>query len=225
MERDVLLRQICEMEKIRFIYVYDAFCGWCYGFTPVVAALYDKYNSQFDFEVISGGMITGNRVGPIGVIAPYIKNAYKTVEETTGIKFGEGYLRNVEEGKMILDSEKPAIALAVFRSYVPDKAVLFAHDMQNAINFDGADPNHNDMYRYIAVNHGIDPDEVQHKLLEDTFKEKAYYDFAMAKQLGVTGYPAAFLQVSEQNLYMIARGYTDLDTMETRINNVLHEVN
>ncbi|HXI00169.1 MAG TPA: hypothetical protein VNI52_07850 [Sphingobacteriaceae bacterium] len=145
------------MENYKFIYVYDALCGWCYGFSPVVMALHEKYNQQFDFEVISGGMVTGSRVGPIGVVAPYIKKAYRTVEETTGIKFGEGFLRNIDEGEMIMNSEKPAVALAVFRTYYPDKAVMFAHELQNAINFDGADPNTNEMYRYIAVNHVLIP--------------------------------------------------------------------
>ena len=41
----------------RIIYCYDAYCGWCYGFSPVIKALYEKYNDQFEFETISGGMI------------------------------------------------------------------------------------------------------------------------------------------------------------------------
>ena len=79
-----------ENGKFSIIYVYDALCGWCYGFSPVIKQVFEKYQAQFDFEVISGGMILGERQGPIGEVAAYIKGAYKTVEDTTGVKFGEG---------------------------------------------------------------------------------------------------------------------------------------
>jgi putative protein-disulfide isomerase len=210
--------------KPKIIYVYDALCGWCYGFSPVIKSIYEHNQDRFDFEVISGGMMLGNRTGPISVVAPYIKTAYHTVEETTGIVFGEGFLREVEKGDMILDSERPAIALSVFKSYHPDKGISFAHDLQNCINFDGKAPNDDDMYRFLAVNFGIDPDEFLHKMHEEEFKQKAYYDFALAKQLQVSGYPAAFIQSADNHFYMIAKGFTPLEDLEVRIDKVLDEI-
>ncbi|MEJ6978918.1 DsbA family protein [Pedobacter sp. P351] len=210
--------------KPKIIYVYDALCGWCYGFSPVIKAVYENYEYRFDFEVISGGMMLGPRTGPISVIAPYIETAYHTVEEVTGVVFGEGFLRQVEKGEMILDSEKPAIALSVFKTYYPAKAILFAHDIQNCINFDGKEPNDENMYRYLAVNFGIDPDVFIHKMHEEEFKQAAYYDFALAKQLQVSGYPAAFIQSADNNFYMIAKGFTRLEDLEARIEKVWKEI-
>lgn len=212
------------MKKLKIIYVYDALCGWCYGFSPVIESIYEKYHDQLDFEVLSGGMMLGDREGPIGVVAPYIQTAYKTVEETTGIIFGEAFLQHLEKGEMFFSSEKPAIALSVFKSYRPDAAILFAHELQNAIYFDGKNPNENELYRYLAVNHGIDPDEFENKMQEDTFKQAAYYDFALAKQLQVTGFPAVLVQSGDMKFYLIAKGYTDFETLELRLNNVLKEV-
>ena len=73
------------------IYCYDAYCGWCYGFSPVIKSLNKKYNTHFDFETISGGMIPIESTQHISKIAPFILDAYKSVEETTGFKFGEDY--------------------------------------------------------------------------------------------------------------------------------------
>ncbi|SKB34232.1 DsbA family protein [Daejeonella lutea] len=213
------------MQKyIRIIYVYDALCGWCYGFSKVIHAFYESHGSIFPFEVLSGGMMTGERVGSINDIAPFIKSAYKTVEDTTGIKFGEPYLKHLEEGTMILNSEKPAIALSVFKSYLPEKAVAFTHDLQDAIYFEGQDPNENELYRYLAVNFGIDPDDFEVKLQEESFKTAAFYEFSLAKQIQVTGFPAVLVQSGETGFYLIAKGYTDLDTLELRLQNVLSEI-
>lgn len=211
-------------KSVKIIYVYDALCGWCYGFSPVFKQCYEKHKNDFEFEVLSGGMMVGDRIGSINDIAPYIKTAYHTVENTTGVKFGEAYLGVLEDGSMILNSELPSIALSLFKQYFPDQSVLFAHEIQNALYFDGRDPNEFETFRYIAVNHGIDPDEFEAKMKTEGAKEAAYYDFALAKQLRVESFPAVLMQTSETGFYLIAKGYTDFETLEFRINNVLNEV-
>ena len=211
-------------KPIKIIYVYDALCGWCYGFSPVLKECYEKHKNEFEFEVLSGGMMIGDRVGSINDIAPYIKSAYHTVETTTGVKFGEAYLRVLEDGSMVLNSEMPSIALSLFKQYFPEQSVLFAHEIQNALYFDGRNPSEIETYRYIAVNHGIDPDEFEVKMKMESSKEAAYYDFALAKQLRVESFPAVLIQSSETGFYLIAKGYTDSATLELRIENVLKEM-
>lgn len=212
------------MQKLKIIYVYDALCGWCYGFSPVIKSIYEHKQDQFDFEVLSGGMMLGDRSGPIGVVASYIKTAYKRVEETTSITFGEGFLTHLERGELVLDSEKPAIALSAFKSYQSEKAILFAHDLQDCLYHDGRDLNDDDVYRYLAVNYGIDPDEFAYKMQQEEFKKAAYYDFALAKQLQVSGYPAVLLQNADNHFYLLTSGFADLQTIEARIDSVLQEL-
>jgi putative protein-disulfide isomerase len=60
---------------MKMLYFYDALCGWCYGFSPVMQKTAEVYQDQFEFQVVSGGMISGSRIGPIGTVAPYIKTA------------------------------------------------------------------------------------------------------------------------------------------------------
>lgn len=213
-----------EKAKFSFIYVYDALCGWCYGFSPVIKQIYEKHKDDLDFEVISGGMILGDRQGPISQVRDLIKSHYPHVEQTAGVIFGEPFLNVLEVGEQYQSSEKPAIALAVFKSYFPDRAILFSKDMQEAIYQFGKDLNHDQNYLPLVAAYHINPDEFLEKLNSEEFKQAAYYDFALAKQLQVTGYPAAFIKTSDNNFYMIAKGYTDLATMELRIENVLKQV-
>ncbi|MEO5910401.1 MAG: DsbA family protein [Pelobium sp.] len=214
-----------ENGKFSLIYVYDALCGWCYGFSDVMKTIYENHKDDFNFEVISGGMVLGEREGPITNMSALIKSHYPRVEETSGVKFGEPFIKALDEGGIYLSSEKPSIALAVFKSYHPEKAVLFAHSLQKTLNFEGKDLTVDETYRDLAINFGIDPDEFVLKLNSEEFKQAAYYDFALAKQLQVTGYPAAFIKTGDRNFHMIAKGYADLETMELRIENVLKQVN
>ena len=49
----------------------------------------------------------------------------------------------------------------------------------------------------------------------------ANYEFALIKQLQVSGFPAVFFQTSDTKFHLIAKGYTDFDTIDNRINLVL----
>lgn len=105
----------------RIIYCYDAYCGWCYGFSPVIKTIYEKYKDQFEFETISGGMIPVESTQHIGVISNYILDAYKTVENMTGVKFGEDYLwhiKNPDQSDWHPNSEMAAIAMAILGIFI-----------------------------------------------------------------------------------------------------------
>jgi putative protein-disulfide isomerase len=209
------------------IYCYDAYCGWCYGFSPVIKRIADEYSNTFAIEVLSGGMIITDKPRPIAVTAGYIQKAYKTVEEYTGIKFGSDYLwhiNNPDKSDWFPNSEKPAIAMCIFKEYYPQQQVAFAADLQYALHYEGRDLCDDEAYRHLLEKYAIDATDFYTKLKSPEYKEKAYYEFALVKQLQVTGFPAILLQAGESKFYLLARGYTDYDTLKERIDNVLKEI-
>lgn len=216
------------MMKPLIIYCYDAFCGWCYGFSPVIKKLYEKYNSQFDFDTLSGNMIPKESTYHISNIASYIQTAYKTVEETTGIEFGKDFLWHIfnpDQSDWYLNSEMSAIALSIFKEIYPERSIEFASDLQYALNYEGRDLTDKEAYRHLLEKYEMDAEDFYTKLSSDEYKEKAYYDFSLVKQLRVNGFPTVFLQLEEGKIYMISRGYSDFDTIEKRISNILAENN
>ncbi len=212
----------------RLIYCYDAYCGWCYGFSEVMKKIYSQYKNKLEFEVLSGGMILPEEPVSIGATAKYIEGAYKRVEEITGIKFGEDYLWHIKHPDVsdwFPNSEKPAIALCVFKHYYPDNQVSFAADLQYALHFEGRDLTDDEAYRLLLDKYNIPAEEFYEKLQDEEYKEQAHYEFALCKQLHVTGFPAVFIQLTESKFYLIAEGFTDFETLNLRIENVLKENN
>ncbi|MFT5915070.1 MAG: putative protein-disulfide isomerase [Flammeovirgaceae bacterium] len=210
------------MEKGKFIYVYDALCGWCYGFSPVISKIYEEHKSSLEFEVISGGMILGDRIGPIGEVAPYIKNAYKQVEERADVKFGAGFLKGIlEDGKAVFTSIPPANALSAFKEFLPERAVEFAHTLQNAIYSDGIEIENKSVYPLLAEKYGIDSEEFATKMNGEEVAEKARLDFAFSSQLQVSGFPTVFYTKNSSEFFVIAQGYTDYETLAERLQKVI----
>ena len=207
-------------------YCYDAYCGWCYGFSPVIKEIAEEYQGVFDFEVLSGGMIPKEQARPIGVIAKYISEAYKNVEQMTGVTFGPDFLWHIfnpEESDWIQHSEKAAAALCIFKEIYPDRQVEFASDLQYALHFEGRDLTDDEAYRHLLEKYQIEPDDFYSKLNTSEYIEKARYEFALCQQLQVTGFPQVLVQVAEQKFYLLAKGYTDIETLRTRVESVRNE--
>lgn len=209
-----------------FIYCYDAYCGWCYGFSEVIKKVYSEYKTRLNFEVISGGMVLPEQPVSIAATAKYIESAYPKVEEITGIKFGEDYLWHIKHPDIsdwFPNSEKPAIALCVFKDYYPDQQVSFAADLQYALHFEGRDLTDDESYKLLLEKYNIPEEAFYEKLYDEEYKKQAYSEFDFCRQLKVTAFPAVFVQLNETKFYMVARGYTDFETLNERIQNVLKE--
>jgi putative protein-disulfide isomerase len=222
--RQVYCRNIILM--VNLFYCYDAYCGWCYGFSVVMKKIFSEYKNKLHFEVLSGGMILPEQPVAIGATAKYIEETYQRVEEITGIKFGEDYLWHIHHPEIsdwFPHSEKAAIALCIFKEYFPELQVSFAADLQYALHFEGRDLTDDESYRLLLDKYNIPEEEFYEKLYDEEYKEKAHYEFALCKQLNVKGFPAVFLQVTDSKFYLVAEGFTDYDSLQERIENVISE--
>lgn len=208
------------------IYCFDAYCGWCYGFSSQMLQLHNAYKSVVDFDVLSGGMIPDQNPRHIGVMADYINSAYPRVEALSGVQFGSDYLwhiKNPQESDWFPESTTPAIALCIFKEYLPKEAMPIAADLQHALHYEGRDLTDKEAYRHLLPRYGISEDAFYNKLKDPSYREKAYYEFALVKQLQVTGFPSVLVQTGELKFYLLAQGFTPYDTLSERLENILKE--
>ena len=208
-------------------YCYDAYCGWCYGFSPVIQRLEEEFSGKLAFESLSGGMIPRESARPISAIAEFIRNGYPRVEELTGIRFGEDFLwhvRNPELSDWFPHSEKAAVALCILKEYHPERSIRFAAALQYALHYEGRDLTDDEAYRHLLPQFDIPETAFFEKLTSEAYLDRAHEEFAMVAQLRVNGFPAVLLQTHELRFQLLARGYTDLDTLRLRLEKTLAEI-
>jgi len=208
----------------KLVYVYDALCPWCYAFTPVVQALVQEHQDRLDHEVLSGGMVRGDQVREIGgdEEAARLRESYQSIQSLTGARFGEAFFEGVAQKRRRLDSEPPAIALAAFRMLAPGRSELeLAHAVLHGNFWEGGDPTSEEFYRKIAARLGLDPDAFVDTMRTPEAKDRALYDFALARQLGADAFPRLYLQTAEDYLYLISRGYSAFDQVHKIIQKVV----
>ena len=199
---------------MKVVYVYDALCGWCYGFSLVMSQFKEKYKDSLAFEVVSGGMITGNRIGSIGEVASYISWAYKDVEKATNVKFGNDFLnKTLKDGNAVFTSIPTAIALSVFKKIQQENSVEFASALQKAIYYDGMEPENYSAYGKIAAEFGLDSIDFVLQMKDTINVQNAANDFKKSNDLGVSGFPTVFIEV-DGVYHKIASGYVPFNVLE-----------
>lgn len=211
------------MAKFKIYYAYDALCGWCYGFSPVIQKFAKENSDKFTFEVLSGGMVRGARVGPIAQVAPYIKEAYKQVEQTSGVTFGEPFLKNLNsEESPIFDSIPAAKAMAILKRMQPERQIEFAAALQKAIYFDGMAPQDIEGMANVIGRFGIEQSYFKDAMQADESAHKASEEFQLIENWGINGFPAVILDRGDQ-LFLAARGYTDYERFSQTVEGILAE--
>ena len=210
------------MKKV--IYIFDAYCPWCYAFTPVVKRLYDNYGHSFAFEVLSGGMIVGDQIKTIGGTqdSENLRKSYQHIAERTGARFGEAFFQRIQDEETVMNSEIPATALAVFRELATGHPPIdFVHQMLSFLFLEGRNPNDTDFYKELAVRFELDPELFVINMEKESFQQQARYDFFLAKQLQATAFPRLYLQTSETYFHLIAKGFSDYERIVQIIETIM----
>jgi putative protein-disulfide isomerase len=203
-----------------FVYIFDPYCGWCFGFSPVLQQLKEEYGDRLKFEIWAGGMITDDRVGPVSHMASYILDAYKVVEEHTGVAFGKPYLDLLREGTDIADSAYPARALACVRMLAPGKSVDFGHALQNLYFQEGKSLTDPASYPPLLQSFGLEQALFDRLMESEEMSKLVEAEFAEVSRLGITGFPTTLI-ATEENTYLLSRGFAPHSNMEEAVEKVL----
>ncbi|MER5488769.1 DsbA family protein [Streptomyces sp. NPDC002812] len=197
---------------MKLVYVFDAYCGWSYGFAPTMAEVTLRH-PELPVEVVSGGLFTGPRAVPIREFG-YVQGANAKISELTGVVFGAGYERLITDGSFVMDSLDAARGMAVLRQAAPERAVELAMATQAAFYQDGLSLSDPDTFTRIATAAGLDPVEAGAALTAPAARRAAEADFRRAAALGAKAYPALLAQDGDRT-EVLAVGHAHPDMIDT----------
>ncbi len=97
------------MSTVTLHYIYDPFCGWCYGAAPLVKAARDV----LPVRAHGGGMMAGHRRQPVTPqLRDYVMPHDRRIAQLTGQPFGEAYFEGLlRDTSAVFDSAPPIAAV------------------------------------------------------------------------------------------------------------------
>lgn len=205
-------------KELALIYVWDAYCGWCYGFSKSLQAFHENH-PELPLIVLSGGLFAGNKKLPIAAF-PHIPEANKRISQLTGAEFGTPYQTLLEEGTFVMDSEAAAKGLSALRFFASERAYYLASSIQRAFYYEGKSLSDPATYREIAIANKLDPEAVLARFKDVASTKDAHADFKKVQQLGVQSYPALLLQKGDE-FVGLGGGVMTAEKIEARLESVI----
>ena len=204
---------------MKLYYIWDAYCGWSYGFNHIFQPFMDKH-PELDLEIISGGLFRGDNVKPLRDFQ-MAKTINQKIESYYQMSFGDAYNKLLDEGIGIMDSLIPARALTFFKEHLPAQQLMaIAFDMQKLFFEEGLNLASANSYESVFEQYNI-PSTLLGDL-EDSLNqpEDSHPDFATAHQMGVSSYPTLILE-HQGKFYNMIQGAQSAQDLEDRFQNIL----
>lgn len=201
------------------VYVMDAYCGWCWGFSERLGEFEAANRHRVPFTAISGGLFVGERAKPIAAY-PHIPEANAHIARLTGAVFGDAYNGLLKDGHLVMDSVDAGAGLAVLRAHAPTRAVHWAHELQAACYDRGLSLSDPATIAGIAAANGLDEAAVLRDLKSGAGQAQAQADFTLARQLGVRSYPT-LLFVDGDSVHPLRATGTSLSMLNDKLDALL----
>jgi putative protein-disulfide isomerase len=173
----------------------------------------EKYQGDFYFDILAGGMVTGNRVGLLSQKSDYLRKKVEAIENTTGVLFGELYKEVLKEGTMISDSEPPSIAFNVFKSFRPDLRFQLARSIQQLHFREGKDLNLMKSFFNICEQFEINKFGFMDRFQDPAYRQLTLTLFHQVEEWGVRHFPTLMIEKADQRI-LIQEGYASLEALE-----------
>lgn len=202
------------------VYVTDAYCGWCWGFSDRMGEFEAANRHRVAFTAISGGLFVGERAGAISKY-PHIPEANERISRLTGAVFGQGYKSLLNQGDMVMDSLDAGAGLAALRAQAPERAVFWAHELQAAFYGRGESLSEPATIAGIAKANGLDDALVLRQLADGSAKALARADFDLAhNRLEASSYPT-LLFVDGNTVHKLPATGTSLAALNQKLDALL----
>lgn len=207
--------------KPEIVYVFDGYCGWCWGIEATVQKLAAEFADRFQFSALSGGLITGGRIGPLGDFSDYIERAIPRVEQMTGTQFTDAYKARIRDRSTMQNSLVPAAAFALVTETNAEVDTMQLADEILRLNFvSGLDLSLPKTYEDLFRVHGLSPKEALDRLGESQLAALAEPQFTRAREMGAEAFPT-IVYGREGTYFPLCQGYQSYENLSHALD-ILH---
>lgn len=181
---------------MKIIYIWDAYCGWCYGFDQILKPFIQNH-PEIDFEMVSGGLFDQGK--PISAY-PHIPGANVQIAQLYGVAFGPAYEELLADGQLILSSYHAAAGFGLLRNQLDSSQhINLASELQAKFYQNGQSLSDPKIYLELADQYGLDKHRISTEL-ETLFAQEhqIHPDYAKARAYGVQSYPTLLIEYQGQ---------------------------
>ncbi|GJL67140.1 MAG: DsbA family protein [Nitrospirales bacterium] len=203
------------------LYVTDPMCSWCWGFSPVMDRVCQRYQHRLGIEVLVGGLRPGNTERFDEQRRNYILGHWHAVHERTGQSFNFACQMASD---FTYDTEPAARAVVAVRHIEASRVFPYLHDVQEAFYVKNLDVTKEAVLADLAQSQGMTREYFLESFRSAELKRTVWSEFDQVRQWGVNGFPTLLAQQNEETT-ILTHGYQSIDVLapiiETWLNSTM----
>lgn len=198
------------MADNQLVYFADPMCSWCYGFSPVITALAERFEDRLPLHVVMGGLRAGNTEPMTEKDRDYIRGAWTQVAAATGEPFNMAFF---DRDRFTYDTEPACRAVVTARRLLPKMALPFKARVSRAFYAENRDMTSAEEILDVAEEAGFDRSAFGAAFEAPETRNDTFRDFLTAQELGIRGFPTVIAGNNEKGYALLTSGYRPLDEL------------
>jgi putative protein-disulfide isomerase len=194
----------------RLVYFADPMCSWCYGFSPVIAALAERFEDRLPLDLVMGGLRAGNTEPMRDKDKEFIRSSWTRVGAATGQPFDLSFF---DRDGFVYDTEPACRAVVTARRLMPRMALPFMARVQQAFYAENRDMTAADEIAQVAEEAGFDQSGFAAAFSAAETRNETFRDFLTAESLGIRGFPTLIAGSEERGYALLTNGYRPLEDL------------
>ncbi|SFH61945.1 putative protein-disulfide isomerase [Collimonas sp. OK307] len=178
-------------------YLYDPFCGWCYGAAPMISAAQNI--SDLKIKAHGVGMLSGDKAKIMSAEwRDFVRPHEELIHLYSRQEFGDAYVNGVQQREDVVLDSSPPIAAMLLAEQISGRGIDMLKRLQTAYYKDGRAIADKSVIGEIAAELGFDEKSfVVH--LDDLVRNQIAGHIAdsneLLKTLGARGFPAFAMEI------------------------------
>ncbi|MCF6438751.1 DsbA family protein [Pseudoalteromonas luteoviolacea] len=201
---------------MRFVYVMDPMCAWCFGFGPELEAFLSGHASA-RVEWVMGGLAPDNTEPMEQSLRDTIASYWHQIEQRTQVSFNHDYWH---QNTPYRSTYQACRAVIVAQTMKENGAEAMSKAIQSAYYQQAANPSLDATLAACAVSIGLDEAQFLSSLNAQDTQAQLQQHLALTRQLQVGGFPALFYVTDENYAYALTLGYCQASELSERFTKI-----
>ncbi len=198
----------------QLVYFADPMCSWCWGFSPVIEAVRDRFGDRLPIRLIMGGLRPGTTEVMDEAAKRMIREHWDHVHEASGQPFDYAFF---EREGFFYDTEPACRAVVAVGRLKPELALDLLRRLHEAFYAGNRDITARETLCDLAAELGLPREDFARAFDDEASISETRRHFATSQQAGVTGFPTLLIGSDEEGYAAVTVGYQSRDKVEALI--------
>ncbi|MCF2859138.1 DsbA family protein [Pseudoalteromonas sp. SMS1] len=201
---------------MRFLYVMDPMCAWCYGFQPELEQFLNMH-PHIKMDWVVGGLAPDTNQPMAQSLRETIASYWYQIEDRTQVTFNHDFWSSNTPYRSTYQACRAIIAA---ESLSENSAQSMAKAIQSAYYQQAKNPSLGHTLAACAEAIGLDTQAFLDRLASNQTESEFQRHLGVAQQLQVSGFPALFFINSENRAFPLALGFCQAAELAQRFGQI-----